>query len=68
MLYFLKKLKKASDIIILHLCTRNLDDMIYSSWDIDYKELKLVVLGHLLPFYPPKKLKNQNFEKMKKNC
>ena len=26
-----------------------------------------VILGHFLPFYPTNKLKNQNFEKMKKN-
>ena len=28
--------------------------------------LKLVILGHLLPFYLPKNPKNQNFGKMKK--
>ena len=28
--------------------------------------LKLVILGHFLPFYPSKNQKNQNFEKMKK--
>ena len=28
--------------------------------------LKLVILGHFLPFYSPKNQKNQNFEKMKK--
>ena len=27
--------------------------------------LKLVILGHFLPFYPPKKPQNQNFEKWK---
>ena len=26
----------------------------------------LVILGHLLPFYPPNNPQNQNFEKMKK--
>ena len=25
-----------------------------------------VILGHFLPFYPPNKPENQNFEKMKK--
>ena len=30
-----KERKKSGDIIILHLCTKNLDDMIYISWDID---------------------------------
>ena len=42
------------------------NDMIYSSWDIEQNILKLVILGHFLPFYPPKNPKNQNFEKMKK--
>ena len=39
--------------------------MIYGSWDIECDRLKLVTLGHFLPFYPPKNQKNQNFEKMK---
>ena len=36
---------------------QNLDDMIYSSWDIEKKRLKKTAL---------KKTKNQNFEKIKK--
>ena len=41
--------------------------MIYSSWNIESGRLKLVIMGHFLPFYSsPKTLKNQNFEKMKK--
>ena len=36
---------------------QNLDDMIYSSWDIEQKRLKKTAL---------KKIKNQNFEKIKK--
>ena len=44
---------------------QNLDDTIYSSWDIEQNILKLVILGHFLPFYPPKKPQNQNFEKWK---
>ena len=39
--------------------------MIYSSRDIESDSMKLTILGHVLPFYPPKKPKNQNFEKMK---
>ena len=49
------------------MCTKNLDDMIYRSWEIERDRLKLVILGHVLPFYPLKNPKNQNFEKMKKN-
>ena len=49
------------------MCTNNLQDMIYSSWDIECNRLKLVFIGHFLPFYPPPKIpKNQNFENMKK--
>ena len=40
--------------------------MINSAWDIKQKkQLKLLILGHFLPSYPPKNLKNQNFEKWK---
>ena len=51
MLYFFKKKIKK------HTCRyhyQNLDDMIYTSWDIEQNILILVILGHLLPFYPPK--------------
>ena len=62
MLNLKKKIKKNT-------CTyhyQNLDDMmIYSSWDIEQNILKLVTLGYFLPFYPPKKPQNQNFEKSK---
>ena len=44
---------------------QNLDDIIYSSWDIEQNILTLVILGHFLPFYPFKNPKNQNFEKRK---
>ena len=40
--------------------------MICSSWYIERDRVKLVILGHFLPFYTPKILKNQTFEKMKK--
>ena len=42
--------------------------MIYSSWDIEFDRLKLVIMGHFLPFYPlpAKNPKNQNFEITKK--
>ena len=33
---------------------QNLDDIIYSSWDIEQNVLKLIILGHFLPFYPLK--------------
>ena len=39
--------------------------MMYDSWDIMHNRV-FVILGHFLPFDPPKNLKNQNFEKMTK--
>ena len=61
---FFKKLKKTpGNVIILHLCTKNPDDMIYSSWDVEHDGLKLVILGHLLHFYP---LKTQKFRMSEK--
>ena len=56
MLHFFKKnIKK--DTCRYHY--QNLDDMIYSSWDIEQSILNLVILGHFLSFYPqkPPKLK-----------
>ena len=38
--------------------------MIYDSRNIEFTEF-FIILGHFLPFYPPNKPKNQNFEKMK---
>ena len=67
MFYFFKKIKKPGNIIILHLCAKNLDYMIYSSWDIECDRLKSVIMGHLSLFdLPPKKKKKCNFEKLKK--
>ena len=69
MLYLTKKInktKKTPTYIILYLCTKNHDDMIYSSWDIECDRLKLVIMGHFLDFHPLKNPKNQNFEKTKK--
>ena len=49
-----KKTKKTpAYIIILHLCTKNLDDMIYSSWGIEHDRLKSVILGHFFAFLLP---------------
>ena len=66
-LFINSKEKTPGNIFILHLCTKNLDDMIYSSWDIKNDGLKLIILGHFLPFYALKNPENQNFEKMKNN-
>ena len=65
-MHFLEKKyrKTDGDLINLHLCTKNLDDMIYSSWDIEGDRLKFEILGHFLPFYPPP----SKFWKDEKNC
>ena len=39
--------------------------MIYSSWDIEQNILKLVILGHFLPFYPLKTPKIKIFKNEK---
>ena len=40
--------------------------MIYSSGDRELDSLKLVILGHFLPFLPPKNQKIKIFKKWKK--
>ena len=62
-----KKLKKKNgDIIILHLCDKNLDDMIYISW---YRVWQTEI-GNYVSFLPTnlkkKKKTKKNFEKKKK--
>ena len=60
MLYFLKKYRKTpGDIIILHLCTKNLDYMIYSYWDIEYDRLELVIWVMFCSFTLPPPLKTR---------
>ena len=63
------KNKKPGDIIIFHLCTKNLNDMIYSFWDKECDRLKMVILGHFQPFNPHKNKKKSKLKKKKeKNC
>ena len=63
---FWENKKTPGDIIMLHLCTKNQDDTIYSSWGMERDRLKLAMLDHFLPFNPLKNPQNQNFEKVKK--
>ena len=60
--------KTPGDIIILHLCTENLDDMIYSFWEIECDRLKLVIMGHYLSFPPLLKTQKIRILKKMKNC
>ena len=48
-----------NDIIILQPPTKNLYDMIYSSWYTERDRPKLVILGHILPFNSPNPQKNK---------
>ena len=47
---------------------QSLHDVMHSSWGIEQNILKLMILGHFLPFYHPLQLKNSKstFWKMKK--
>ena len=46
-----KQRKTPGDSINLHMWTKNIGDITYSSWDIECGRLKLVIMGHFLPFY-----------------
>ena len=60
----LKKWKKKSgDIIILHMCTRNNNHMLYHSWDVKCGEQNFLSFWTVFCHFNPK---NQNLEKMKK--
>ena len=62
-----EKIKKTPrDIIILHLHTCVPQLTIFDIWFVSVTEI-FVILGYLLPFYPPNNPENQKFEKMKKN-
>ena len=48
-----KKMKKASrDVIILHMCTKNHNHMMFASWDMEYNRQIFVISGHFCPFTP----------------
>ena len=49
----LKMKKFAGDIIILYMCTKNHNHMIYSSWDTEWDTEFFIILDHFLPFYHP---------------
>ena len=67
-------MKTPEQIINLHPYPSILDDIIYCSWDVECDRLKLVIMGHVLPFYaspPPKKKnpeKSEFWKNEKKNC
>ena len=73
----LKNMEKLpGDIIILHMCNINDNHIMYGFWDTKCVRQNFYHLGPFfpllphqppLPSSPPNNLKNQNFEKMKKN-
>ena len=66
--------KFAGDIIILHMCPKNHNHMMYGSWYTEWdRQDFFVILGHFLSFYhpfaPPNDLKKSKFWKRKrKKC
>ena len=64
---FEKMKKMTGDIIILHMCTIDDNHMMYNSWYIACNGQNFLSFWTIFcHFNPPKNLKNQNFEKMKK--
>ena len=64
---FEKMKKTPKDIIILQMCTINNSHMMYGSRDMECNGQNFfVVLGLFFALLPPKNLKNQNIEKMRK--
>ena len=61
--------KSAGDVIILYMCTKNHNYMMYGSWDTECdRQNFFFILGYLWPFYPQQPKKIKNFWKMKKNA
>ena len=62
------KIKILKNFLMLNRCNINENHMMYGSWDTKCIRQKVfAILDHFLHFYPPRILKNQNFEKKWKN-
>ena len=59
--------KMPGDIITLHMCTKNHDHMMYSSWDMEYNTELFCHFGPFFDLLSPNKAENQSFEKRKNN-
>ena len=59
------KMKKTPRDIILHTCTKNYDQMMYSSWDMVHDRYNYFLFWAIFCPFTPNSPKNQNFEKMK---
>ena len=53
LLNFLKTERISRDILVLHMCTINLDHMMYSPSDMEPNRHIFVILSHFLLFYSP---------------
>ena len=63
------KWKKPGNMIILHLCATNGDDMVYGSWVIERDGQNFLSIWTISwHFTPLRTLENQNFEFMKNNA
>ena len=62
----LKLEKIPEDIINLHICNINDNNMMYGSWDKKHKEQNFCHFGPFFCPFTPHNPKNQNFEKPKK--
>ena len=61
------KIKGPGYMIILHVCTKSYNQMMYSSWDMMHDRCNCFSFWAIfLPFYSPNSRKVQNFKKMKK--
>ena len=61
-----KKCKKHLEILSFYTSVPQMTNMMYSSWDMERnRPIFFVILDYFLPFYPPDKPENENFEKMK---
>ena len=59
--------KPPGDIIILHMCTVNINHIMYGSWDMERDRHNFSSFWTIfLHFHPPNNTENQNFEKKRK--
>ena len=68
---FEKMQKTTWDIIILHMCTKNYDHMMYGSWDMEWNRQNFLSFGSfliLLSHYQPGKSKFLKYEKNYWRC
>ena len=63
-----RKWKKCLEILLFYACRINDNHMICGSWDMERDRKNFSHFGPFFPLHTPSNPKNQNFEKVKKNC